>query len=144
MPDYNIGYGKPPKASQFKPGVSGNPKGRPKRRAPDLNAMISDVLNTPVRHREGGQLKTTPAWELSITMQVRRALNGDVPAAAAVLEFWIRAGRRKSGAQCVVIEDWMPDYEGQTAEEKTRDFARKRNATATEWWSPPPAQNKKP
>lgn len=137
MPDYEIGYGRPPKASQFKRGVSGNPNGRPKRKASDLTAMIVDVLNSPIRHREGGQLKTTPAWELNLTMLVRRALGGDVSAALAVLEFWVRAGRRKSGMQRVVIEDWLPDYEGQTAEEKTRDFARKQNAAATEWWSRP-------
>jgi hypothetical protein len=29
--DYEIGYGKPPRNGRFKPGVSGNPKGRPKR-----------------------------------------------------------------------------------------------------------------
>jgi len=30
--DYDIGYGKPPKDSQFQKGVSGNPNGRPKKR----------------------------------------------------------------------------------------------------------------
>lgn len=33
LPDtksYDVGHGKPPKASRFKPGQSGNPKGRPK------------------------------------------------------------------------------------------------------------------
>ena len=29
--EYTVGYGKPPKQSQFKPGQSGNPKGRPKK-----------------------------------------------------------------------------------------------------------------
>jgi len=29
-PVYEVGYGKPPKASQFKSGISGNPKGRPR------------------------------------------------------------------------------------------------------------------
>lgn len=29
-PDYSVGKGKPPKHTQFKPGQSGNPKGRPK------------------------------------------------------------------------------------------------------------------
>ena len=28
MPEYEIGYGKPPKSGQFKRGESGNPKGR--------------------------------------------------------------------------------------------------------------------
>lgn len=30
MSNYDVGYGKPPKKSQFKKGSSGNPKGRPK------------------------------------------------------------------------------------------------------------------
>jgi hypothetical protein len=29
-PNYEVGYGRPPKGSQFTPGRSGNPKGRPK------------------------------------------------------------------------------------------------------------------
>jgi hypothetical protein len=29
-PDYDVGYGKPPETSRFKPGKSGNPRGRPK------------------------------------------------------------------------------------------------------------------
>ena len=28
---YEVGYGKPPKSTQFEKGVSGNPKGRPKK-----------------------------------------------------------------------------------------------------------------
>ena len=28
--DYEVGYKKPPKSTQFQPGQSGNPKGRPK------------------------------------------------------------------------------------------------------------------
>ena len=30
--DYDVGYGKPPKKSQFKKGQTGNPKGRPKKK----------------------------------------------------------------------------------------------------------------
>ena len=30
MSGYKVGYGKPPKATQFKKGKSGNPRGRPK------------------------------------------------------------------------------------------------------------------
>ena len=28
--DYDVGYGKPPKATRFRKGQTGNPKGRPK------------------------------------------------------------------------------------------------------------------
>ena len=31
--DYEVGYGRPPKEYQFKPGTSGNYKGRPKKKS---------------------------------------------------------------------------------------------------------------
>lgn len=37
---YKVGYGCPPKEHQFKPGQSGNPKGRPKKN----NNFAEDVL----------------------------------------------------------------------------------------------------
>ena len=39
---YKIGYGKPPKHSQFKPGQSGNPRGRPK---PKKSHLLTDFEN---------------------------------------------------------------------------------------------------
>jgi hypothetical protein len=142
MSDYEIGYGKPPKASQFKPGVSGNRKGRPKRTPSDLATEILDVLESPIRHREGAQEKMSPAWELNLRALMQRALRGDPDAAMAVLRHWTRAERSKTGKQRVIVEDWLPDYPGQTAEDKTRAFARNRNAPPTEWWSKPAGSQK--
>lgn len=139
MSDYEIGYGKPPKASQFKPGVSGNRKGRPKRALSNLAMEILEVLESPIRHRDGTQEKTSPARELNLRALMQRALRGDPDAAMAVLRHWTRAERSKTGKQRVIVEDWLPDYPGQTAEEKTRAFAGKQNAPPTEWWSKPSA-----
>lgn len=41
--NYDVGYGKPPKATQFKKGTSGNPKGRP-RKSQSQRSIASRVL----------------------------------------------------------------------------------------------------
>ena len=61
---------------------------------------------------------------------ISRALQGDVNAALEVLIFWKSAVRNMSGKRRVVVTDWLPDYPGQTAEEKTREYARKRHIGA--------------
>jgi len=43
---YEVGYGRPPKATRFKPGCSGNPKGRPKgSKAP--KTLLEEALSSP-------------------------------------------------------------------------------------------------
>lgn len=46
-PDYEVGYGRPPVGSRFKPGQSGNPSGRPKADR-SLATFIVDELNRPI------------------------------------------------------------------------------------------------
>jgi Family of unknown function (DUF5681) len=53
-----IGYGNPPKSGQFRPGVSGNPKGRPKRKGSSLAERIGAVLDTPIRYVKGATART--------------------------------------------------------------------------------------
>ena len=47
MADYDVGYGKPPKRTRFKAGISGNLKGRPKRKPMALAEIVGKVLNAP-------------------------------------------------------------------------------------------------
>ena len=41
--DYQVGYGKPPRAGQFPPGKSGNPNGRPKGRSSLYEVILEEA-----------------------------------------------------------------------------------------------------
>jgi uncharacterized protein DUF5681 len=117
-----VGYGKPPKHSQFKPGVSGNPPGRRKRNPAAVSEVIKDTLNTPIQYREQGRTKTATRTELGLKKLVEKAVKGDLRAAAALLEFRIHASRYGDvGVETVEITNWWEDYPGQTAEQKSRE-----------------------
>ena len=74
--DYEVGYGKPPKKSRFKPGRSGNPQGRPKE-IRSIGTELMAELRQKVTIRENGvERKITKAAALAKSV-VARALKGD-------------------------------------------------------------------
>ena len=95
MPSYEIGYKKPPRHSQFKPGNRCNPKGRGKRKAETEAEIIKRVLNLPAEFHHGGKSKRAPRIELMIRSLGFKALKGDIGAAAMLLK--IRAHCAKYG-----------------------------------------------
>jgi len=137
MSGYEVGYRKPPKHSRFKKGVSSNPKGRPKGKPPAVGDVVDNVLDAPAEYREGGKTKKATRRELTLRNFVRLALRGDVKAAETLLK--LRAHAQRFGdarANRIEVKDWLPDYPGQTGEQKTREFAARGEATAPEWWKP--------
>ncbi len=123
MADYEIGYGKPPKRTWFEAGKSGNPKGRPKL-APDiLGEIVQEVLDAPMQYREGGRTKTATRREVRLKLLVERAVKGDVAAAELLLKKRKHAFRYEgAGAKRFVVTDWLPDYPGQSGDQKAQDL----------------------
>src|SRR4029077_20915624 len=95
MPSYEVGYKKPPRHSQFKPGNRCNPQGRGKRKVETEAEILKRVLNSFVEFLHNGKSKRAPRIELMIRRLGAAALKGDVGAAATLLK--IRAHCRKHG-----------------------------------------------
>jgi len=77
------GYGKPPRASRFKPGRSGNPKGRPKNRRREI--PYDAVLGQMVTIREDGRERRVTAAEAFLLQLTQKGLAGDSAAARSLL-----------------------------------------------------------
>ena len=69
---YRVGYGHPPKHSQFRPGQSGNPSGRPKR-VKNLQAELLEELGELTRIREGDTELEIPKGRAIAKTLVRRS-----------------------------------------------------------------------
>src|SRR6185312_3226289 len=74
--EYDVGYGRPPRQTQFKKGQSGNPRGRPKDRQ-SLTARIMAVLNEKVAVVENRRRKRISKIELAVKQQMNKAAAGD-------------------------------------------------------------------
>jgi hypothetical protein len=112
----DIGHGRPPKQSQFKPGVSGNPKGRPKRKPDDVSEVIKAALNAPIQIRNQRRTKSVTRTEVGLKKLVDNAVRGDSTAAAALLQIRTQVSRYGDiGRETVEISNWLEDYPGQTA-----------------------------
>jgi uncharacterized protein DUF5681 len=74
--DYPVGYGRPPDASKFRAGRSGNPKGRPKG-ARNSSSLLNQALDERVIVKEGGRQKTITKREAAFKQLVNKAAAGD-------------------------------------------------------------------
>lgn len=77
------GYGRPPRATQFKKGRSGNPRGRP--RGKHSTVPYDSVLGQMVTIREDGRERRVTAAEAFLLQLTQKGLAGDSAAARASL-----------------------------------------------------------
>ena len=99
---YRVGYRHPPLATRFRPGTSGNPRGRPKG-ARNLATVVASTLAERVVVTENGCRKRITKLEAAVKQLVNRAASGEARAMSLLLAL-IQASDAKplqtgSGAQ---------------------------------------------
>jgi Family of unknown function (DUF5681) len=88
--EYRVGYRKPPKHTQFKPGQSGNPGGR-KPLFGNFEADLIDELATEISVRENGVERQVSKQRAVINTLVTAAISGNMRASGALLSILARA-----------------------------------------------------
>lgn len=84
--DYKVGYGRPPKDTRFKTGESGNPSGRPKKRATPAELEKRLLLDDKMSMRITGKPRRVNAVTASLMVLVAKAASGDLRAIEYVLK----------------------------------------------------------
>ncbi len=89
--DYRVGYKRPPVHTRFKPGQSGNPKGRPAGR-PNHKTTIDRVMNEKVSVREGEKTRHMTKFEAMLQAQTVKGMKGDARSTGVVINMMSRTG----------------------------------------------------
>ncbi len=101
----------PPKEFQFKPGRSGNPRGRPKR-AKNLKTVVRDVMGQKIALRTQGRRTTVSAAEAALNKALATALaSGKVRDVIALFQLAERHGLAADDAGPAGLAPLKPEDE---------------------------------
>ena len=100
------GYGKPPKKHQFKKGVSGNPRGRPKGKTSLLDDL-NKIVNQRISVNLNGQTMRLTKRQAYLQRVTNDAIAGGASAGRLLFEL-------------LKLETEQPDREGMSASERNK------------------------
>ena len=127
--DYEVGYGRPPIATRFRPGGNGNPNGRPKKKK-TVGQRIEEALMTRVTIEENGRSKSMTAEDVIIRNLVHAAARRDLRAIHTL--FALRDRYQDSAATTVHPAD-LATEDRQIIEEY---LARLQSGVEPDWQAP--------
>jgi hypothetical protein len=85
---YTVGWGKPPKHGQFKPGTSGNLAGRPKG-SKNLRTDLEQEMSERIQVTEGGKSITVTKRRAVLKRITNKAMNGETAAARVLFNLMV-------------------------------------------------------
>jgi hypothetical protein len=88
--DEEVGYGKPPRAYQFKPGQSGHKAGRPKG-SKNEETILRELLQHKVRITENGKVRKITFLEAILRKVAEDCLRGNIKSVAFLLNRYYAA-----------------------------------------------------
>jgi len=103
--EYEVGYGRPPKATRFKKGQSGNPWGRPKKKLTPDELEKKMLWEDSFIVRINGKIQRVNAVTAVLNVLLGKALAGDQRAIAEIL-------RRADAHRASVAEEQDPHVAG--------------------------------
>ena len=138
-PSHEVGYRRPPKKTQFKPGQSGNPNGRPKGEK-NMETIIRRELDRRAPITENGKHKQVSKREIAIRQQVNKAAAGDLKSAGFVLGLDAAASEKKAETSQV----FSREADLQTFEELRERIRRRNDSISAEGSTSPPDESGTP
>jgi hypothetical protein len=116
--DYQVGYGKPPRHTRFRLGLSGKPRGRPRgASAGRADRLALKEIYRLITVREGDQTIVLPTVQAVIRQLGRIALKGSGPALRTYLAM-VRAIEQSVAIQADVKTESEPQMRNVTDEER--------------------------
>jgi Family of unknown function (DUF5681) len=96
--EYRVGYRKPPQHSRFKPGQSGNPRGKPLG-AKNSATLLKQALLASVRVKQNGRETKTTKLRVIVMRLVSQAVQGDYAAIRLLLQYGLERELKESDRQ---------------------------------------------
>src|SRR5262249_17548295 len=134
-PTYTVGYRRPPLHTRFKPGESGNRKGRPKRQR-NVRTVLEEALNQRTKIREGDRTRSITKFDGVILTMTNGAVKGDAKAVAALMSLLRSLGMTDETPQVSDTEPFTNNDEALVA-----DFLRRSRVASA---SPSGSENTDP
>jgi hypothetical protein len=126
-----VGYGNPPMTRRFKPGQSGNPRGRPCG-SKNRKTIVKQIANEMHAVTEDGRRRRRSTLELMLLALRNRAAEGNVRAIRALRRYLAKFEPQDTSSKCGYLvvpaglteEEFIKEAEKANAEADARHAAR--------------------
>jgi hypothetical protein len=94
--NYDVGYGRPPKETRFRPGQSGNPTGH-RKGSKAIGVRLQELINSKVAVTENGRTRRISRLDVMLRQLANDAMRGDQRGLKLLMEFLHRYGAAVEG-----------------------------------------------